>query len=383
MGTAVDGDSGTGGDGLRVVVLGATGNVGTSVVERLAADPHIASVLGLARRTPGWTPAKTEWASVDLGGGGGDHGTDGDEDRAGRLVEERLTDLFRGADAVVHLAWLIQPLRDPLATWRTNVLGTARVLRAVVAAEVPALVYASSVGAYSPGPKDRAVDESWPTHGGRPDTAYCREKAYVERLLDGFEHDRPEVRVVRVRPGFLFKEAASSEQRRLFAGPLVPQRLMRPGLLPVVPDLPGLRFQVLHTDDAAEAYRLAVTQPVHGAFNLAADPVVDAEVLAEVLGARVVRLPLGPVRAAVAAAWRLRLAPASPELFDAFLRLPLMDCGRAGQELGWTPGRSAAEALGALLTGMRERAGGPTPPLVSRVRGGRLGELATGVGRRS
>lgn len=364
--------------GLRVVVLGATGNVGTSVLARLGEDPRVASVLGVARRTPLWTPPKTEWASVDIGAGG-----DGsDEDRVGRATEERLTDLFRGADAVVHLAWLIQPTHAPLITWRTNVLGTARVLRAVAAAEIPALVYASSVGAYSPGPQDRPVDESWPTHGGRPDAAYCREKAYVERLLDGFEREHPEVRVVRMRPGFLFKRESASEQRRLFVGPFLPQRLVRSSLVPVVPDLPGLRFQALHTDDAAEAYRLAIVRPVHGAFNLAADPVVDASVLADLLGARIVRLPVGPVRAAVAAAWRLRLTPAAPELLDAFLRLPVMDRGRAERELGWTPRYSSREALRELLRGMREVAGAPTAPLAPVADGGRLREIATGVGAR-
>ncbi|GAA2406320.1 SDR family oxidoreductase [Streptomyces glaucosporus] len=367
------------GAGLRVVVLGATGNVGTSVLARLGEDPRIASVLGVARRVPLWTPPKTEWASADIGAGGD---APGGGDRAGQATEERLTDLFRGADAVIHLAWLMQPMRDPLTTWRTNVLGTARVLRAVAAAEVPALVYASSVGAYSPGPRDRAVDESWPTHGGRPDAAYCREKAYTERLLDGFEHDHPEVRVVRMRPGFIFKRESASEQRRLFAGPFLPQRLVRSALVPVVPDLPGLRFQVLHTEDAAEAYRLAVVQPVHGAFNLAAGPAVDASVLADLLGAKAVRLPLGPVRAAVAAAWRLRLAPAEPRLFDAFLRLPVMDTGRAERELGWTPRHSAQEALRELLRGMREVAGAPTAPLAPVADGGRLREIATGVGAR-
>jgi UDP-glucose 4-epimerase len=35
---------------MRIVIVGATGNVGTSVVGALAADPAVESVLGLARR---------------------------------------------------------------------------------------------------------------------------------------------------------------------------------------------------------------------------------------------------------------------------------------------------------------------------------------------
>ena len=58
---------------------------------------------------------------------------------------------------------------------------------------MPALVYASSVGAYSPGPKDRAVDESWPT-GGIQTSFYSRHKAEVERLLDVFETEHADVR---------------------------------------------------------------------------------------------------------------------------------------------------------------------------------------------
>ncbi|MGK5533586.1 NAD-dependent epimerase/dehydratase family protein [Streptomyces sp. URMC 129] len=354
-------------DGLRVVVVGATGNVGSHLVRALAGDPAVASVLGLARRVPDWPVEKTTWAPVDL--------RDGDAARA------ELTDHFRDADVVVHLAWMIQPARDPLTTWRANALGTARLLDAVAAARVPALVVASSVGAYSPGPKDEAVDESWPTHGW-PDAPYSREKAYVERLLDAFEYERPDTRVVRMRPGFLFAREAAAEQRRLFLGPLVLGPLVRPHLTPVVPDVPGLRFQVLRTSDAAEAYRLAVTRPVHGAFNLAADPVVDAALLARLFDARVLRLPRAVLRTALATAWRARLTPAQPQLFDALLRLPVMDCTRAAEELGWTPRFTAEDALLDLVDGLRHGTGAPTPPLRPRLRHGRFSEFATGVGRR-
>ncbi|MDX3091444.1 SDR family oxidoreductase [Streptomyces griseoaurantiacus] len=335
--------------GSRVVVTGATGNVGTSVMRLLAEDPDIASVVGLARRLPEERPPGTQWSAVDLASEQSD------------LVRE-----FEGADAVVHLAWAFQPTHDPATTWRTNVLGGIRVFEAVAAAGVPALVHASSVGAYSPGPKDRAVDESWPTHGW-PDAAYTREKAYLERTLDAFEYRHPEVRVVRMRPAFLFKRESASEQRRIFGGKFLPGPLAKPETLPFLPDVPGLRVQALHTDDAAHAYRLAVRTQVRGAFNLAAEPAVDAGVLGELLGVRrQVRLPRTAVRSAVAAAWGLRLLPASPHLFDAVLRLPLMDCTRARVELGWRPTKPATEVLEEFLQGFREGAGAGTEPLRGR-----------------
>lgn len=348
---------------LRVVVTGASGNVGTSVVQALSEEPSVTSILGLARREPRWSCPKLDWACVDLA----------EDDDLDRFVA--------GADVVIHLAWLFQPVRDPVTTWRANVLGSIRTFEAVARRGVPALIHASSVGAYSPGPKDSRVVESWPTHGW-PAAAYTREKAYLERYLDSFVPQNPGIRVVRMRPAFLFKRESASEQRRLFAGPLFAGGLARPGLIPIVPDVSGLRVQALHTADAAEAYRLAALGEVHGAFNLAAEPVIDAPVLAEILGARTVPTPRWALRAPLAAAWHLHAVPATPDLFDAVLRLPLMDTGRARLELGWMPRHRSTDVIAEFLDGLRDGAGMPTPPLTPRVKGGRLHELRTGVGHR-
>lgn len=347
---------------MRVVIVGATGNVGTSLVQCLAEDPEVTSIVGIARRQPAWRPAKTTWAQADV-------------------VTDPLAPVFEGADVIVHLAWIFQPTHDPHATWRTNVQGSIRVFDAAAAAHVGSLVYASSVGAYSPGPKDRAVDEQWPTDG-YPTAAYSREKAYVERVLDRFESEHQVVRVVRMRPGFIFKRRAASEQRRLFAGPLLPNRLVRPGLVPVVPDLPGLRFQALHSEDAVQAYRLAITRPVQGAFNLAADPVIGPSELGELLSARPVRVPRRVLRTALATAWHLHLVPASPHLFDLVLRVPIMDTSRARRELGWSPTRSSVEAIQEFLEGLRRAEGAATPPLDAHA-GGRFRqrEVLSGVGQ--
>lgn len=332
----------------KVVVTGATGNVGTSLVRALAREPRVGTVLGLARRRPALDLPGVEWAEVDLA-------REGDEPRLARHLAD--------ADAVVHLAWAFNPTHDPVLTWNTNVLGSVRVFEAVAAARVPVLVHASSVGAYSPGPPGGApVSEAWPTHGW-PGAAYAREKAYLERVLDTFERDHPTTRVVRMRPSFLFKEESASSQRRIFAGRFFPGQLMRPELLPLLPEFAGLRFQVLHTDDAAAAYRAALLRDVRGPFNLAAEPVVDAELLGRLLRARPVRVPAGAVRGALAAAWRLRLVPASPDLFDALRHMPLLSTERARRELGWEPSASSVEALEAFLRGVRQGAGDATAPL--------------------
>jgi nucleoside-diphosphate-sugar epimerase len=242
------------------------------------------------------------------------------------------------------------------------VKGSERVFRAVADADVPALVYASSVGAYSPGPKDRPVDESWPTEG-TPTSFYARHKSEVERLLDHFQAERPQTRVVRMRPGLIFKRSSAEEQRRYFLGPLFPRALVRHGARVVVPDIGGLRFQAVHTHDVAEAYRLAVVGEVHGAFNVAAEPVLDAKALAQALGGRVVPLPPALARQAMAVSWRLRLQPTPPGWLDMGLSVPIMDSSRAREELGWEPRHSSLAAIHDVLAGIAGAEGEPTPPL--------------------
>jgi nucleoside-diphosphate-sugar epimerase len=349
---------------MRVLVTGATGNVGTSLLHALAQDPAVTEIVGLARRRPELEVPRTRWVAADV-------------------ARDDLAGHFAGADCVVHLAWLIQPSRDRSVTRAVNVEGSRRVFEAAVAAGVPSIVHASSVGAYSPGPKDRRVDESWPT-GGIPTSFYSRDKAAAERILDRVEAEHPDMRVVRLRPGLIFKAQAASGIRRLFAGPLLPSPLLHRRLIPIVPALERLRFQAVHSLDVGEAYHQAVVRDVRGAFNIAAEPALDPPELGRLLGARPVPVPAPLLRAAVDVTWKLRLQPTPPGWLDLALGVPLMDVTRARVELGWSPTRGAGEALLELLDAMRRREGAPTPPLASGTGGPlRLRELLSGIGARS
>lgn len=347
---------------MKIVVTGATGNVGTSTIEALSRSSEVDEVVGIARRRPTWEPPKTSWVEADI-------------------LEPGLADAFRGADAVIHLAWAIQPSRDEETLERINVEGSRLVFEAAATAEVPKLVYASSVGAYSKGPKDREVDESWPTTG-TPSSFYARHKVAVERLLDRFERTHPETKVVRLRPALIFKGEAAEEIRRLFIGPFLPSFLVRSSMVPFLPRLQGLRFQAVHSADVGQAYLRAAVSDAQGAFNIAAEPPLGSEELADVLDARTFSLPTRVVRALADISWRLRLQPTPPGWLDMALNVPLMSAERARRELGWEPRFSAIEAVEELMEGLRRGRGGPTPPLEEAGLGGRVDEVRTGVGAR-
>ena len=334
---------------MKVVVVGASGNIGSATLRELTAEGRH-DVVAVARRLPDLpdsdAPASVDWHSADVS-------------------RDDLDDVLAGADAVIQLAWKFQPTHRPQETWETNAVGTRRVLDAVRRQQVPAVVCISSVASYSPlDPRapDRPVDESWPTDGASP-AAYCREKAYVERVLDAFEADSDGTRVVRVRPAFVFQRSAATEQRRIFGGALLRPWMLDHRFLPGVPLPAGLRLQAVHAEDVARALVAAVERPVNGAFNLAAPGVIRRRELGELLGVPTVEVPRALVSAALEVGWLARVIPVPGTLADAVYALPLLDPSRALAELDWRPQHTAEEALAAFVDGARHSAGSTLPPL--------------------
>jgi UDP-glucose 4-epimerase len=337
---------------MRTAITGASGNLGSAVLRRLShshldvgspgTEPEVPELLGISRRAPGPSPRtpgpeRVPWLPLDL--------TEPD-------AETRLVTAFTGLDAVVHLAWQLQPAHDEERLDAVNVEGTRRVVRAAIAAGVPHLVVASSVGAYSPGPKDRPVDESWPTEGVER-SQYSRQKAAVERVLDEAEAADPAVVITRLRPSLVFQAAAGAEIKGLFLGSLFPSALAGRVHLPVLPLPSSFRFQAVHADDVAEAIAVALTHRPRGGLNVAAEPMLTPDDLARALGAgRSVPVPVPVVRALAAATWRARLQPTEPGWIDLAASVPWMSTDKL-RGLGWRPAYTSAEALAEIVGGIR------------------------------
>src|ERR671933_523220 len=285
---------------MRIVVTGLSGNVGTALLRRLGAEGGH-EITGICRRPPEGEPYQlARWVALDLAQEG---------------AEQRLREVFAGADAVVNLAWGFQPSHVTDYLDRVGVGGTAAVLAAADAAGVAHLVHISSLGAYSPGPSPAPsgtdaegrpvrVDEAWPADGIES-LAYSKEKAAAERLLDEYEKNGPgRLVITRMRPALVVQGDAGSAILRYGLPAFLPSSVLR--LVKVLPLDPSLVLQAVHTPDVSDAIARALERRVGGAFNLAADPPLAASDIADALGAVMVPVPRQVLRTLVAASWRLR-----------------------------------------------------------------------------
>src|SRR3954454_8311049 len=339
--------------GMKVAVTGASGNVGTALLRRLTAPTAgLAQVRGLPPpRPPDLAPwSAVRWHLTDLGEAG---------------TEEVLAEFVDGVDAVVHLAWALQPGRHPDQLRRVNVEGTRRVVRAAAAAGAGQFVHLSSIGAYAAGAVGQKVSEDWPTTG-IPSAQYSRDKSEAERVVREGLSRHPDTTLTVVRPTLVLQPAAGSEIGRYFLGPMLfgAARLLPGAVARLLPlPLPGVAVSFVHADDVADALERMLDRRAAGPFNLAAEPLLDSDAIARALGT--VRLPVPAIalRTALQAAFTARLVPTEPGWLDIGTQVPALDTSRARKLLDWTPKHRSDEVLTQFVAALGRGEGAPGPLL--------------------
>ena len=331
--------------GLTVAVTGPTGALGKALIAALEREADVDRIVGMARRP--FDPAEFGWTKLEY--------------RQGDVTDRgSVDDLVKGADAVVHLAFII--LGDEDQAYEVNVEGSRNVFEAAFAADVKRLIYTSSVAAYGfHDDNPEILDEEVPPRGS-PEHYYSAQKAAVEVLLQRLmQAQRTDVFVF--RPCIVAGANATElieEIPYVKIGEKLPDAVRNvvgsiPLLRPVIPD-PGVPFQLVHVEDVASALLTAVKGGVvPGTYNLAADGEVTVDDLAHALGWYSIPVPEIAIDTTAKIVSRLPLMPPQASWINA-VRVPvLMDTNKAKRNLGWKPEHDAMDTLADTIHGARQK----------------------------
>src|SRR5262245_13311390 len=169
---------------MKVVVTGGSGQLGSRVLRRLAADRKIKAITSIDLRPPAIASPKIRAVTADVR----------DPDIARHLKDH---------DALVHLAFVVTEVRPRDELRGINVGGSANVFKAAAAEGLTQIVYSSSIAAYGvvPGHPEPITEDTPRVH--QESFAYSSAKFEVEALLDRFVLEHPSIAVARLRPAIL------------------------------------------------------------------------------------------------------------------------------------------------------------------------------------
>ena len=306
---------------MRVFLTGASGYVGSLLLERLAQSPAIESVTGIALTSPRRSlPAKVKFKVADI--------------RSSELPE-----LMAGHEVVIHTACVVLWPASMSVAERDgiNLGGVRNVAEAARANKVRRFVHASSLAAYDPqlarGKTD--VTEDFPLGKGDSPFFYWNGKAAAERTLTEVLGTTATV-LTFLRPIYII-----GPRNQMIMKSYRKNAVNFPGRDP--------RRQFIHEEDVAAAFMQAAHTDMPGAFNVVPDDSVRLSDMWKIVEAGFIpTVPLWLASWIAGIRWRYFGSPIHPS----WVQDMLVDFTASNARLrssGWKPRYTSAEALRSAL----------------------------------
>jgi UDP-glucose 4-epimerase len=304
-----------------VAITGAGGYIGQRLISYLDSQDGCTRILGTDIAEPEVASEKLTFLNRDVR----DHG---------------LVDFWKDQDVetLVHLAFIVDPIRDRKLMYDVNVNGTLNVLRICEELNIGHVIVASSGTAYGAWPDNpEPLKEEDPIRVFPPTFDYAHHKGLNEQHCAEFMQQHPEVVFNIVRPSVVYGPNTKNYLSRYFAN--------MPFVALVGGNDPNMQF--VHEDDVAQLFSLLIEKKVSGAFNVAGDGVVRSSEVGAMIGKRAMKVPRWLYHAALWMMWNLRLktAEAPPGIVDYTSYPWVVDTARAKELLGWRPKYTSRDTL--------------------------------------
>jgi len=321
---------------VRCLITGGSGYIGSRLVDHLSRRQDVERIVICDLHPPRGYKPKTEFQRLDV------------RDRAAvRSAVERSH-----ADALVHLAFILNPVHDDQFMYDVDVNGTRNVLEAASLAGTQQVLVVSSSTAYGAFPDNpEPITEEHPVRG-IAGFSYARDKTESDRLCQLWALEHPERTMTIVRPCIVL-------------GPNVDNYLVRLWTkVPFQPDAGNLdnRIQFVHEDDVVEGIIGLLHGRHAGAYNVAGDGLMTLRECAQLAGNPIRRLPLVAYRLLGRVVWALRAGEAPPGQID-FAIHPWVVTADKLKATGWRPRYTSRQTFEITMRAHGKLPpGGPAPP---------------------
>lgn len=303
-----------------VAITGAAGYIGQKLIGRLEEADWCDRILGTDVRQPGVVSGKLDFLKADI-------------------RDHSLADFLKGREvsALVHLAFIVDPIHDEDEMYDINVGGTLNVLKTCEELEIGHVIVASSGVAYGAWPDNpEPLKEDDPIRLFPPSLNYAHHKGLNEGHFADFMKRNPAVIFNAVRPAIVYGPKTDNYLSRFFRK------------LPVAPLMDGRDpdMQFVHEDDVARFFEVLIEKRVPGPFNLAGNGVVRLSEAGAMIGRRSLSVPKGLMDAFARLCWRLHIVLEAPPGIVDYMTYPwVLDISRARDLLGFTPRYSTRETI--------------------------------------